>query len=544
MNTINEIYKYIIIDKWYYLTSTISINLLSYLFKFISYRQLTEYISNINDDYLEDLNYKLGIFFIKFIIIHGIYNWSYYIMGNIVIDKLKYIFDKIINRLLYYKVDFFRNNNEHKINQLWFYLNSIELLIEKLILELPKITIYLMYYTYTIYNFSGLSLFIIIPTNLLVIYLLHPLSKKQYKYNKERIDLDLETKNILLEASSNIEFIKLNNKQEHEINKLNNKYNKLLYNKSNDKKISSILLFVSEVFDDILILTIYSIGVIHVVNRNMKPIELLYLAIHTGNFYYQLLQLKDIYNFYKRVTPKISVIKDILLYNKIEHITEENINLNLDKLDENIIKFTNINFGYEQNKLVLKNINFNFKLNKINVLLGANGSGKSTLIKLLLRLYDNYEGEIYLNNINIKEIPIKQLRNDIIFVLHEPAIFNDTVWNNITYGIDNITERDIINNCELLDSKRWIILNKNRHTGFRGKDLSGGERKKIQLLNILCKKSNIIIFDEPTNALDSNAIKWFIDFIKKLKEHYNKTIIIISHDIRISDVADNIIGLN
>ena len=186
------------------------------------------------------------------------------------------------------------------------------------------------------------------------------------------------------------------------------------------------------------------------------------------------------------------------------------------------------------------------EFDKINLLLGPNGSGKSTIIKLLLRLYEINEdnGSIYYYGKNIKSISLQELRENITFVSQDPSIFNDTVWNNIIYGNENMTENKIMEICDILDSAEWINEVKNKKAGFRGKNLSGGEKKKIQLINSICRDTDVIIFDEPSNALDSNAIRWFIEFVNKLKNKYNKTVIIITHDLRLTTISDNIVDLN
>lgn len=326
-------------------------------------------------------------------------------------------------------------------------------------------------------------------------------------------------------------------------------YDKYIINKLNDKRITSYISVISEIFDDVLILVIYSFGAFYVMNKTMKPIELLYLAIHTGNFYYQMIKLKDIYNYYQRVHPKLQIINDILSYKDIEFIDNsiiDNTNHNIEDMNGHDIIFKNINFSYEKNKQVLNNVSFTFKNNNINVLLGPNGSGKSTLIKLLMRLYEveDNDGTIYYKGVNVKDMDLTKLRGDITFVSHDPPIFDDTILNNIKYGNDDMEDYEIINMCRMLDCDRWVIENKDKNAGFRGRNLSGGEKKKVQLLNAICKKGGTIIFDEPSNALDSNAIRWFIEFIRKLKTKHHKTVIIITHDLRMIDVSDHIIDLN
>ena len=565
MEVIKKGLNYLLADKGYYIIGLILINLITYIFRFTQYRSLTEFISSLEDDSSADsagLNTILIIYFAKLFLVHCIFNTTYYYLEKYVTSRIRKIFNDIINRMIHYKIEFFKKNNNNKISQLWFYLNNIEILIEKLVLELPRIVAFLLYYTYTIYSFSTQSLLAILPINLLMVYILHPLSKKQYQYQQERLELDINTKNRLFETTSNIEFVKLNNKQEYEINKITTLYDKYIYNKINDKRITTCVSVISEIFDDILILVIYSFGAFYVLNNTMKPIQLLYLAIHTGNFYYQMIKLKDIYNYYQRVYPKLQIVYDIISYEDIEvvdrlaeskspkalkqdHLSKSARVDRIAELKQDII-FKNIIFSYEKNKQVLNDVSFTFKHNKINVLLGPNGSGKSTLIKLLMRLYelDSENGSIYYNGTDIKDMNLSSLRKDIIFVSHDPPIFNDTIMNNIKYGNDDMEDYKIINMCRVLDCDRWVIENKDKVAGFRGRNLSGGEKKKVQLLNAICKKGDTIIFDEPSNALDSNAIKWFIDFVRKLKFKHYKTVIIITHDLRMIDVSDHIIDLN
>jgi ABC-type bacteriocin/lantibiotic exporter with double-glycine peptidase domain len=548
MNLIRNGIKYLFTEKWYIVVLFMFINMLSYLFRFQIYRSLTEFISGASDGQQDGINISLAGYFIGLFLVHGLYNISYYFLETAVIQRVRKIFSDIVRRMMTYRVDFFKKNTSNKISQVWFYLSSVEMLIEKIILEFPRIVIYLGYYLWTIYSFSSLAVMIIVPINLLILFVFHPLSKKQYMIQQERMDLDLETKNKLLEATSNIEAVKLANMQENETKKVMNYYDQYVMNKIIDKKITSSLSTVSEIFSDFLTLIIYSIGISYLFTGAMKPIELLYLAVHTSNFYYQMLQLKEIYNFYKRVHPKIQIIYDILNYSDIEYIDAKNEGeYNVLENNKDII-FHNVSFGYDSDRLIFKDINFVFKHNKVNLLLGPNGSGKSTIVKLLLRLYElenkKTKNIIYFHGQNIKTMSLRELRDRITVVFQEPAIFNETVWENIIFGNDRVSDAHIKKSCEILDSNEWLHQNREKQCGFRGRNLSGGEKKKIQLVNAICKSSEVIIFDEPSNALDSHAIKWFIDFVSKLKCVYGKTVVIITHDLRLTDVADHIVDLN
>ncbi len=115
--------------------------------------------------------------------------------------------------------------------------------------------------------------------------------------------------------------------------------------------------------------------------------------------------------------------------------------------------------------------------------------------------------------------------------------------NNVCYGYSDDYDKRVFNYSDLLDLGEWIITNSNKKCGFMGKNLSGGEKKKVQLLNAICGQSKVIIFDEPSNALDKVALEWFKTFVKQLRDKYGKTIIIITHDARLMELSDHTVDM-
>lgn len=521
------------------------INNISCLLKFIIYRTITLFINNLDINcyiFIQQLIY----YFATLLTIHIIYYITNRYLEDIIIKKIRDIFKQLISTLLCYRIEYFRKNNSNKFNQLWEYLSNIEIIIEKIILEVPKIITFLCYFVYTIYNFSGIALILLSICNILMMFFMYLISKKQFDIQENCVDLDLLTKNKFNEIVSNIEHVKLCNTTEQEINKIIDLYDDCLNIKRKDKTITTLLSFSSDQFNDILIFMINTLAIGYILNGVITPVELMYLVVTTTNCYYQLIQLKDIYCHCSKITYKLNNIHNILFKDEKESTTL--IDSNLTNNFKGII-FDRVTFGYSTDKYILKNISFKFLSDKINILLGPNGSGKSTIVKLLLRLYelnkDNIiDGNIiYYNGLDISKISLQKLRSNITFVSLEPQIFDGTIWNNIIYGTNYKTEKQIYDMCDILDLKDWVLDNRNRKCGFRGKHLSGGDRKKIQLLNAICKNTDVIIFDEPSNALDSNGIKWFINFVIKLKDEYKKTIIIITHDVRLLEVADYITDL-
>lgn len=542
----DTIFKYITNYKFYTIGAMILANIGMQVYKLETYRMLTEFINTITTLIKPDS--MLVMTFMKLFMVHLSQNVIKYILEKIIALGIRDLFKNIIKCVIYNTMEFFKKDTQNKINQIWSYVTNIEIMMEKLLIELPGIITFMAYYIYIIYSIYPQAILFILPINLFVLFALHPFSRKQYKLQKEKIYLDLDVKNKLLEATSNIEHVKLNNRENHEITRLDNAFSRYTTNKINDKWITYCIELLSSVFNDFLILVIYSIGIIFILKNMFKPIDLIYLAINTGNFCYQIIQLKEIYNYYRKINPKVEIIYHMLNTDTHQN-NKDSIDMNYKKIESQAgsIVYNNITFSYDGTVNVVNNLSFEFKDNKINLLLGPNGSGKSTLIKLLLRLYelDNKDNinNIYLNGVNIKDLSLKELRKKITFVSQEPHIFNETVLYNIKYGNENVPDNMIVELCDMLYSREWLLQNKNNLAGFRGRNLSGGERKKIQLINAICRNSDVIIFDEPTNTLDSNALQWFNEFIINLRDNHHKTIVIITHDVRLKSVADHTVDL-
>lgn len=181
----------------------------------------------------------------------------------------------------------------------------------------------------------------------------------------------------------------------------------------------------------------------------------------------------------------------------------------------------NISFKYEDSNAIDK---LSLSINKGDhiVIEGKNGSGKSTLLKLLTGLYLNYEGNIYINNCELRKLDINWLRDKITVVNQNPFIFNSTVFENIKYCCPSNSDSEIDEILKLLDL--YDIMDK--PAGDNGECLSGGQKQKISLARALVKDSEITILDEPDNALDAYSKDRMIEILSQSE----KTIIVISHN--------------
>lgn len=200
------------------------------------------------------------------------------------------------------------------------------------------------------------------------------------------------------------------------------------------------------------------------------------------------------------------------------------------------IEYKNLSFKYIED-YVLKDINLTIEKGKKIALVGQSGSGKSTLADLLPRFYDVKEGEITIDGCNIQDLKIKDLRNLMGIVSQESILFNDTIYNNIAFGMENATEEQIIEAAKIANAHDFILHTENGYQtniGDRGTKLSGGQRQRISIARAVLKNPPIMILDEATSALDTESEKLVQDALYKLME--NRTSIVIAH--RLSTVCD------
>jgi subfamily B ATP-binding cassette protein MsbA len=210
------------------------------------------------------------------------------------------------------------------------------------------------------------------------------------------------------------------------------------------------------------------------------------------------------------------------------------------------ISYNNISFAYRNydNEPVLTNVSINIPIGKTVALVGQSGSGKSTLADLLPRFYDVQEGNITIDGHDTRDIKIKDLRALMGNVTQESILFNDTVFNNIAFGMQDATEKDVIQAAKIANAHDFIIDMENGYQtniGDRGGKLSGGQRQRISIARAVLKNPPILILDEATSALDTESERLVQDALTKLMK--NRTTLVIAHRLSTIQHADEIIVL-
>ena len=235
----------------------------------------------------------------------------------------------------------------------------------------------------------------------------------------------------------------------------------------------------------------------------------------------------------ERVFEILDADEVILEKDNAKHITEF----------KDSIKYNDVVFRYGKDD-VLKNINLNIEKGKMIALVGESGGGKSTMVDLLPRFYDVCEGSITIDGTDIRDYKINDLRALMGIVSQESILFNDTVHNNIAFGMKNATREDVIEAAKVANAHDFIMQLENgyeTYIGDRGMNLSGGQRQRLSIARAVLKNPPILILDEATSSLDTESEKLVQDALSKIMS--NRTSVVIAHRLSTIQNADDIVVL-
>ena len=205
------------------------------------------------------------------------------------------------------------------------------------------------------------------------------------------------------------------------------------------------------------------------------------------------------------------------------------------------IEFRNVTFSYDGERNVLKGIDLKIGKGKTVALVGQSGSGKSTMVDLIPRYYDVQQGEVTIDGVNIKDMKVKSLRSLIGNVNQEAILFNDTFYNNITFGVENATMEQVIEAARIANAHDFIMETEKGYdtcVGDRGCLLSGGQRQRISIARAILKNPPILILDEATSALDTESERLVQEALERLMK--TRTTIAIAHRLSTIKNADEI----
>lgn len=361
------------------------------------------------------------------------------------------------------------------------------------------------------------------------------------KVEKEQICRSRVNKTIL-ETITSLREVKLFNMQKSQCGKLEDEHKDLFLKVKKLSMFNNKMGFFTVIIYDIVIFVVLLRGCILVFNKSIGAGDVMVLVT-----YFSIYQARVSIAFSMIINFKTSLIKierSLELFLKKEEDYKNSTEELIKEDEEFSLCFKKVSFSYNKKKDVLKDINLNIEGKKKVGIIGESGAGKTTLTRLIAMLYTEYNGDIEINNINIKKYPLKDLR-DIVGVLpQDPIFFDDTIKNNILMGLENVSNKEIEEICKLVHAHDFIKALKDGYevlVGEGGCKLSGGQKQRIALARCLIRNPRVVILDEPTSALDlANQERVIKELMNILKD---KTTIIISHQFKIMDLVDDIYTL-
>ena len=201
--------------------------------------------------------------------------------------------------------------------------------------------------------------------------------------------------------------------------------------------------------------------------------------------------------------------------------------------------FNHIHFAYQKDRPVLNDIVLHIKKGQTVALVGQSGSGKTTMLDLLPRFYDVTAGQITIDGIDIREVCTKDLRALMGNVNQEAILFNDTFFNNISFGVKNATQEQVEAAARIANAHEFIMATPDGYqttVGDRGSRLSGGQRQRISIARAILKNPPILILDEATSALDTESEKLVQEALENLMK--NRTTLVVAHRLSTIKRAD------
>ena len=481
----------------------------------------------------------ITVFFSILLIIKNITNFIrnhlvIYLNQKLDISIILSTYSKVI--LLPYS--FYKNKTSSEVLSRINDLSYLKNFISKII-----ITIFLDSFTFIvsliiIYTISDTILFMLLLVSLIYLILLvifNKLIKNNTITNQEN---NVLINNMIIGSVSGFETIKGLNIEDNAIFKFSSLYSKALNNLYCSEKINNIIILIKEFITDALMLLVNFVTIRLIMKGTLTMGNYMTICFLSGYLIYPVRNLLDMLNEYHYVKSSIKRGNNLLEYEEEKIYDKEKLEVNGN------IKFKNLSYTFNNKFYVLEDINLFIRDKERVLILGDSGGGKSTIMKILYRYYDIDRNMIYINNYDINDYSITDIRKHITYISQNEMLFTGSIRDNILLGRE-VSEVSFLNICKLLHIDEIVknnILGYDYQVEENGTNLSGGQRQRIILARSLLKNSKVIMIDEAFNQIDIKLEREIL--IDIFNYFYDKTFIIISHRSENIDLYDRVVRIS
>lgn len=443
-------------------------------------------------------------------------------------------FTKVILLPFYY----YKNKTTGEVLSRISDLYAIKNFVSKIILSIFLDTVIFIGGICIMYFISRKILFILFIISFMYIIVILIFNYPIKKYTKE---LQKNTSNVnsyIVESVSAFESIKGLNIEDNIILNFSKKYAKLLTSSYKKQTTENILIIVKEMISDIGLLFVNYLTIRLIINNTLSIGNYMTITLLTSYIITPVKGIIDVISEYHYVN------NSIIRANNLLEVQEERVYDKKRLKVKGKIIFNNLSYSYNNKNDVFNNINFYINERDRVLILGSSGSGKSTIMKLLYKYYSVDRDKIYINNYDINDYSISDIRSSITYISQNEILFTSSIRDNIIMD-RSVSEEDFLKVCKLTYTDEII---KNNILGYdymleeNGVNLSGGQRQRIILARSLLKNSNIVMIDEGLNEIDINLERKILTNI--FNEYKDKTFIIISHRKDNMDLYNRLIEIN
>lgn len=487
---------------------------------------------------------KLAVIMVVLILLAGFSNFFITYYGHMMGAKMEFNMRKEIFSH-YQKLSFSFYDNE-KVGQLMSRITSDLFDITELFHHGPEdivISIIKIIGSFIILSFINVKLALIalctIPIMAVYAFILNKKMKKAFKNNRAKLaDINAQIEDNL----SGIRVVKSFANEAIEEEKFDEGNKNFLKGKRNSYRYMATYNSGLSVLINMITVVVVTAGAAAITKNEITIADLLAFTLYVSNF---IEPVNKLINFTEQFQNGISGYERFIEIMAImPDISDENA-VYAPETFKGSVQFKNVSFKYEESKeMVLKDVNLSVNAGEYVALVGFSGAGKTTLCSLIPRFYDVTDGEVLIDGMCVKDIKLKNLRDNIGIVQQDVYLFTGTIYENILYGRPAASRKEVMEAAKAANAHEFIMSlpdGYDTYIGQRGVKLSGGQKQRLSIARVFLKNPPILIFDEATSALDNESEKVVQDSLEKLAK--NRTTFVIAHRLTTIKNAEKILVL-